>query len=630
MLEIYQLLLERVQNDNDLLVHVGLQLLTLKRPEGSLAAFERVLDAEPANYNAAFGAGTAALSSGDRKASGRFFGRALANLPEDVSLKIEAAQTLKGLVPDEVCKLILGGAIVAAWDDADLLCSVGTTARALMDGDSAIKALKRTVELEPGHAQGRAALLDVSLSVCEWGASEGLMRNILAEVRATIESGRPLAIDVWNLFAVGADYGEVARAARYKSRQLSDRLAEARARADFRFKRHRSPRIRLGYLCPYSWRSSHIANLFTVISRHDRSRFELFGYTIQPWKEDDYDRDFRALFDQFRCTPVADPLGSAKQIHRDGIDILIDTTGHFASHCMDLAAMRPAPIVVHGCAGYNIIGGAEFYDYSLNDTKYLPERFGDLYVEKLVHMPHAAMPAELHPISGEAFERRHFELPEDRFIFVDFNHPCKFDPKVFGAWMAILRQVPDSILLLCDWLDGPSSNLSRFAEREEVAPERLLFTRVIQREYHLRRLQLCDLVLDTFYHCGGVTTIDCLNAGLPIVTSVPDRDLPLANLSLLSAIGCEDLVVSDLDAYIEKAVALAKAPEALSEVRRRLWQRRITHPLFQADRWVRNLERGFEPMYENHLAGHALDHFQILDVEDWPGGVVPCVSENKR
>ena len=515
-------------------------------------------------------------------------------------------------------ELILDRAIGAAGADAARLNRVGQMARKLNHGETAVAALKRALELDSTLADARAILLETSLAICAWSESDELIQSTIAETREAIARDRPLDIDVWNLFAIGADYSEVAAAARQKAKQIAKRVSPLRAQAGFRFEGRPRERIKLGYLCPYSWEASHTANLRTVVSRHDPGRFEVFGYTIQPWTESAFDREFRDLFQAFRHTPLDALDASARLIYEDDIDILIDSTGHFATHCMDLAAMRPAPIVVHGCAGHNIIGGADFYDYSLNDERYLPERFYSLYLEAPCMLPHTAMPAETMPIGSEKLTRRDFDLPEGHFLFADFNHSCKYDPKVFAAWMTILRLVPGSLLVLGDWMSGTKRNLAREAERHGVDPERIRFVPVVPRALHLRRLQLFDLALDTFYHCGGVTTIDCLIAGLPIVTALPDRDLPLVNLSLLTAFELEDLVVESLDDYIQRAVALAQAPDRLAEIRRRMRRAQAQAPLFQADRWVRNLERGFEIMYENCLSGHDPAAFAILDVATWP------------
>ncbi len=611
-------LVDRIREDRLALFHVSLALLSHEFPQEALAGFVRVLELWPETWEAKIGAAAAALRLGQPKVAEDAWIEAIQEMSDDPDEHLMVVRSFMNVVPSAVLRLILTRSRTLIGGNALALARLGLVARELSQGELAVAALEAALALDPGLAEVRSALLEARLSLCDWAESQELIEDTIAETRRAVAVGGTLDIDVWNLFAIGADYRDVAGAARLKSRQVADRVAAAREEAGFRFERRAGGKLRLGYLCPYTWESSHVANLRTVVSRHDRHLHEVFGYSVKKWTDAPSDRAFRDLFDGFKVTPSDDPLGSARAIREDGIDILIDTTGHFAIHCMDLAAMRPAPIVVHGCAGHNIIGAAEFYDYSLNDARYLPDEFHELYVERPCFLPHTAMPAELLEIGDPALGRAELDLPEEGLLFANFNHPCKYDPRIFEAWMEILRRVDGSRLVLGSWVGGTRERLLAHAERKGIGPERLHFARLISRTLHLRRLQLCDLALDTFYHCGGVTTIDCLIAGLPIITARPDRALPLVNLSLLTALGLEDLVEDTLADYVETAVALAGDPARLAALRERLWRNRGTHPLFQTERWVANLERAYAVMYQVWLDGHEPAPFEVLDVQRWP------------
>ena len=610
-----------VDDDPDILVEAGKALLKGGDVKNAGLAFRKLqaLDAESCLTHLGLGAVLVAERQTDQAIE--HLHRALAQLPEGASEIISLARHFANHLPRVVTGALLVAAVDAAWSDPEQLAKAADIAYGARYGRAAIRGLTRLCELDPGNPRPLPALIDTKLSLCEWGGSETLVQQVLDTVDEAITNGGSLNIDVWNLFAMGVDYPTLARAARYKSAQISNDCADIRAACNFSFDPPSGSRIRIGYLCPYTWRSSHIANLMTVVRHHDRERFELFGYAIQETNEE-FDDVFRGLFDTYRLTPLRELEDSAKQIYEDKIDILIDSTGHFAATCMPLAAMRPAPVIMHGTAGFNIVGAAEFYDYSLHDRCYLTDDLVDLHIEKPFYMPHSAMPAEVLQIDKEPSVRAAFDIPDDRFVFVDFNHPCKYDPNIFAAWMEILRRVPNGVLVLCRWLDDTEQNLHRLAEQQSVQPDRLIFAPVRDRSAHLRRLQLCDLALDTFYHCGGVTTVDCLMAGLPILTARPDRPLPLANLSLLSAMDCEDLVMPDLPTYIERAVELANDPDRLAEIRARMLKSRTRAPLFQAERWVRNLERAFEIIHRNRCEGSDPVPFSVLDVEDWPSDPV--------
>ena len=618
----YRELAARVDDDCAVLGQVGLALLDHEERETALMVFEKMLAVEPDNCLAGLGAGGALIAL-ERKAEAiPRLEHALLHVPRDASLILSLSRVLTRHLPPQVCGAMLGGAIELAWNDVATLRDVVGEVYHRRHGSAAVKGLQRLHELVPDDSKVLPALIDAKLSVCDWGGGERLGQEVLSAVEERMSQGRPLDIDVWNLFAIGVDYPTLARAARYKSAQIENNVAAKRAACNFEARAPRAAhdgRIRIGYLCPYTIKTSHIDNLLTVVRHHDRERFALYGYSIGTPTDEVFEGTFKECFDGFRYTPLNRLEESARKIHDDNLDILIDSTGHFSASCMELAAMRPAPVIMHGTAGFNIIGAANFYDYSLNDRLFLSEDLVDLYVEQPIYMPHSAMPAERLSIVNNLAGRADFDIPEDVFVFADFNHPCKYDPKSFAAWMEILRRVPDSVLLLGDWVSDTEHNLHAMAAAQGVEPGRVMFMPFEVRGRHLRRLQLCDLALDTFYHCGGVTTVDCLIAGLPILTAVPDRALPLANRSLLAAMELEDMVMPDLPSYVERAVELALAPEALAAIRARMRVAQERAPLFQIKRWVGNLERSCEIMQRRHRDGDDPAPFSVLDVQDWPG-----------
>jgi protein O-GlcNAc transferase len=48
-------------------------------------------------------------------------------------------------------------------------------------------------------------------------------------------------------------------------------------------------------------------------------------------------------------------------------------------------------------------------------------------------------------------KRKDYGLPEDKFIFANFNQLYKIDPHTFSIWMNILKRVPNSVLWLLEY-----------------------------------------------------------------------------------------------------------------------------------------------------------------------------------
>src|SRR5262249_43002692 len=115
-------------------------------------------------------------------------------------------------------------------------------------------------------------------------------------------------------------------------------------------------------------------------------------------------------------------------------------------------------------------------------------------------------------------------------------------------------------------------------------------------DYFALRHQV-DIVLDTFPCTGGTTTCDSLWMGVPVVTLVGDTAYSRGGVSLLHAVGLDDLVAQDPDEYLATAAGLAGDTKRLTELRASLRERMRASPLMDAERFTRNLEAAYRQMW---------------------------------
>jgi protein O-GlcNAc transferase len=137
-----------------------------------------------------------------------------------------------------------------------------------------------------------------------------------------------------------------------------------------------------------------------------------------------------------------------------------------------------------------------------------------------------------------------------------------------------------------------------------IDPNRLVFAPKMTHPEHLARQKLADLALDNLHLGGGVTTTDALWIGLPVLTIAGEAPPSRNGATVLTAMGMPDLVTGSIDEYQRLAFKLATQPDALAEVRARLAANRDTAPLFDATRLTRQLEDGYQLMWQNHVAGN--------------------------
>ena len=153
--------------------------------------------------------------------------------------------------------------------------------------------------------------------------------------------------------------------------------------------------------------------------------------------------------------------------------------------------------------------------------------------------------------------------------------------------------------------------MRREAEARGISGDRIIFAEITPHPEHLARLKLADMALDNLYHGGGVTTADYLWVGLPVLTIAGDTPPSRLGATLAKAAGMPELIMNNPEEYEDFAVELAESPDALSALRNKLWDQRLNCPLFDTERYVRHLEKGYELMWENHLRGERPRHIEV-------------------
>lgn len=330
-----------------------------------------------------------------------------------------------------------------------------------------------------------------------------------------------------------------------------ERLAPARGYAH--------DRIRVGYLSSDFCRHAMGFLIVELLERHDRTRFEVFGYCSTREDGSDLRRRIVAALDHHVPIGHLSEEDAARRIRADEIDILVDLNG--LTHGARLGALRwkPAPVQATYLGYVGPVPLPELDWMICDDVVVPPDQapqyaprplpLGGLYQANDSRMP--ALPAVTR--AGEG-------LPEDAVVLCCFNNFYKITPEVFAAWMEILRRVPRAVLWLTD--DNPTgmANLRARAAEAGVAPERIIFAARCEPARYLARLALADLFLDTFPYNAGTVASDALRMGLPIVTLAGRSFASRMAASLLTAVGLTEGIATTLDGYVAAAVALATDP----------------------------------------------------------------------
>jgi protein O-GlcNAc transferase len=204
-------------------------------------------------------------------------------------------------------------------------------------------------------------------------------------------------------------------------------------------------------------------------------------------------------------------------------------------------------------------------------------------------------------------------LPDTGFVFCCFNAAWKITPTIFDIWMRLLTAVPRSVLWLLDGNPIATRNLRAAATARGIDPARLIFAPRIAPADHLARHRLADLFLDTLPYNAHTTASDALWASLPVVTCLGAAFDGRVAASLLTAIGLPELVTHSLQDYEALALTLAGDPAHLAMLRETLARNRNQTPLFDTDRFRRNIEAAYLHMLGTHQRGEPAKSFSLSE-----------------
>jgi len=367
-------------------------------------------------------------------------------------------------------------------------------------------------------------------------------------------------------------------------------------------------KIRLGYLSG-EFRDQATAILMAgLYERHDRGRFDVIAVDNGSADKSPMSARLKQAFDQWIDIGDLRDVEAAAKIRSAEIDILVNLNGYFGKLRMDVFAQRPAPLQVN-YLGFPGTMGTPYMDYIIADRVVIPPGEEQFYDEQAVTLPGCyqvnddrGRPIAARPTRAEA------GLPEQGFVFCNFNQSYKLTPDVFASWMRILSRVEGSVLWL---LEGPApyaGNIARHAKMHGVSPERILFAPDRPTDQHLARMQLADLFLDGLPYNAHTTGSDALWAGVPLLTRRGTAFPGRVAASLLHAAGLPELVTENAQAYEDMAVRLAGDPPTYQQVKSRLSR---NCPLFDTDLFRRNIEAAYLRMWEMWLAGERPQAFGV-------------------
>ena len=357
-------------------------------------------------------------------------------------------------------------------------------------------------------------------------------------------------------------------------------------------------RLRVGYVSG-DFRQ-HAVSYFIeqIFAHHDRTRIELFAYSNSGIRDAVTNR-LQGLAEHWVQILGLSDAAARDRIEADGIDVLIDLSGHTGNNRLGVFARRAAPVQAY-YLGYFASTGLTEMDYWIGDEIVTPPETDSHFSERVWRLPRVSWSYD-----GKDAPQPSWKQTADNTVWVgSFNQLGKLTPATLALWANILHALPEGRLLLKTKELADADNRRRILDAMDshgVSPDRIELRDASVtpgwRE-HMAYYNRLDIVLDPVAAMGGVTsTCDALWMGAPVITLEGDRVASRATAALLNAIGHPEWIARSETEYMEKAVALARNVEQRKALRSSQRHQMARSPLCNAKDLAMNLENAYVEMF---------------------------------
>jgi len=462
--------------------------------------------------------------------------------------------------------------------------------------DEAIAANRHAIRLKPDYAEAYGYLAGALSEVGQLDEAVACYREALRLKPELIKAHSNLA------FFLNYHPDFSAEEVLAQHRAWSDRHARPLMNDILPHANDRSPerQLRIGYVSA-DFRRHSVSDFFTsLLEHHDRRTVEIFCYSNVKFPDDMTERIKRSSNVWRNIFDLADEA-VAKLIRADGIDILVDLSGHSDGNRLLVFARKPAPIQVT-YLGYPNTTGMPAIDFRFTDALADPPGMTDrLNVEKLWRLPGCAWSYQPSEDAPEIQPRGNRPI-----TFGCFNGFLKINPKTVAIWGELLKRTPGSRLLLKSAAAGEASSRQRLTGQlaeHGISGERIEMLKWVDHvRDHLALYHRVDVALDTFPYHGTTTTCEALWMGVPVVSLAGRTHVSRVGVSLLSNVGLPELIAQTPEEYLSIALELAADPSRLDALRAGLRDQMRSSPLVDGARFAAEIEAAYRQMWRDWCA----------------------------
>jgi protein O-GlcNAc transferase len=580
------------------LVNYAALLSQLERKDEAIKIFQDVLNQDPRYESAYIGLGNIHQEEGKMELAAAEFARAVRFNPQSIAARNnyaialvklenyeealeETKRILKGQ-PDHntshrrLAKLLahffrfdeaipyLEQALKLYPDDAFLLHEIGKAYGHCNDPALALKYLEKAHRILPEH---RHIALNLSKALHDAGLVEEAVDKLTTIAHANLSDH-----DLWsNLLMLHHYTDKISREQRFILHQTWAHHIEALTCPTNLAPLQESDRnrpLRIG-LVSADLRKHPVGYFLLRLIENLPADFSLYGYHNTP-SYDELTKTFEASCAGWHeITNLSDPE-VVDRIQKDKIDILLDLSGHTSGNRLTLFAHKPAPLQVTGL-GYVDTTGLSRMDYIISDGYQSPSDEDHLFTEKVWRMPGDyivyAPPKNAPDVASLP------ALTNGYITFGSCNKPAKLGDATIALWSKTLNALPTSKLILRNiGLDQGEiqSHLAKKFRHHGVERNRITFLGEAKHFELLATYNQFDIGLDPTPYSGGLTTLEALWMGVPVITRGGINFASRHSITHLTNAGLPNWVTNNDDAFIELAVYWSKHLDELQALRQNL------------------------------------------------------------
>ncbi|MBL42787.1 MAG: hypothetical protein CMM49_09030 [Rhodospirillaceae bacterium] len=579
------------------LINLGNIFFDINEIDKSLELFKKALFINNNSVDAHNGLGLINTALGKTNEAIKDFHNALKINPKDINVLANLATIYANSDRLEEAIILYRDALSFQTENIKLLMNYAFALQNIGRHEEANKNFKKAFSLDKNNKNLLPYLVNSEMELCNWKNYSSNMEKLIKLPSQKIED----PISPFALANSSASPKIRQKAAINFIKKIENNVSTFKKKFDHKYTLNKfSKMLRVGYISPDFCDHSLGHSFLPIIKNHSRVEFSFHGFSTKV-SNDLISRKINKHFNSFHDISSSSTIEAAKTIYNQKIDILIDLAGHTRNAPLEILSLKPAPIQAH-YLGYGSTIGSKNIDWLISDKIHTPNELFEFCSESLVLLPNSFMTAEYLEIKKQKISKENENLPENNIVFANFNSPSKLDPISFESWMIILKNVPKSILWLKITSVQAQKNLANEAEKLGVNPNRLIFAERKSKKEHLARLKLADICLDNFYHNGGVTTLDALNSGIPVVTLKGINHTERTGSSILSAAGLHSCIKNNKDEYISFCINLGLQKFELDRLKSNIRDRVRYSPLFNNHLLSKNLENSFKKMYQCWLS----------------------------